>query len=95
MLSAIQLANPHLIADEAMKIQSMRNAFKNSFLKDIDTQCANLCAKKTAQPSVLRLPSDQVEFRWEDILIEMKERAPDVCDFMVAMAVPKVKGNDG
>ena len=25
----------------------------------------------------------------------MKERAPDVCDFMVAMAVPKVKGNDG
>ena len=25
----------------------------------------------------------------------MKERAPDVFDFMVAMAVPMVKGNDG
>ena len=75
MLSAIQLANPHLIADEAMKICSMRNAFKNLFLKDIDEQCANLCARKTAQPSVPRHPSDQVkslvEFRWEDILIDV------------------------
>ena len=25
----------------------------------------------------------------------MKERAPDVCDFMVAMAVPKEKGKHG
>ena len=25
----------------------------------------------------------------------MKERAPDAFDFMVAMAVPMVKGNDG
>ena len=68
-------------------------------LKDIDAQCANFCARKTAQPSVLCLPSDQlqssVEFRWEDILIEMKEHAPDVSDFMVGMVVPKVKGNDG
>ena len=25
----------------------------------------------------------------------MKERAPDVLDFMVAMAVPQLKGSDG
>jgi len=25
----------------------------------------------------------------------MKERAPDVLDFMVAVALPKLKGNDG
>ena len=70
-------------------------------------ECALFCARKTAQPSVLRLPSDRLksldqlksleEFRWGDILIciQMKERAPDVFDFMVAMAVSMVKGNDG
>jgi hypothetical protein len=36
-----------------------------------------------------------VEFRWNNILTEMKERAPDVLDFMVAMAVPQLKGSDG
>jgi len=25
----------------------------------------------------------------------MEERAPDVLDFLVAMAIPKLKGNDG
>ena len=66
-------------------------------------ECALFCARKTAQPQ----PSDRLksldqlksleEFRWGDILIciQMKERAPDVFDFMVAMAVSMVKGNDG
>ena len=31
----------------------------------------------------------------KDILKEMEERAPDVLDFLVAMAIPKLKGNDG
>jgi len=64
-------------------------------------ECALFCARKTAQPSVLRLPSDRLksleEFRCREILIciQMKERAPDVFDFMVSMAVSMVKGNDG
>ena len=36
-----------------------------------------------------------VEFHGNNILTEMKERAPDVLDFMVAMAVPQLKGSDG
>ena len=82
-----------------MNIPSLRNAVKNIFLKEVDLQCGKLCARRSAQPSVLREPSRNpkslVEFQWETILSEMKERAPDVLDFMVAMAVPKLKGNDG
>lgn len=82
-----------------MNIPSLRNAVKNIFLKEVDAQCRKLCARTSAQPSVLREPSRNpkslVEFQWETILSEMKERAPDVLDFMVAMAVPKLKGNDG
>lgn len=82
-----------------MGISSLRNAIKNVFLKEVDAQCTSLCARKSAQPSVLRVPGEHhktlVEFRWNDILTEMKERAPDVLDFMVATAVPKLKGNDG
>lgn len=64
-------------------------------------ECALFCARKTAQPSDRLKSLDQLksleEFRWGDILIciQMKERAPDVFDFMVAMAVSMVKGNDG
>ena len=36
-----------------------------------------------------------VEFCWNNILTEMRERAPDVLDFMATVAVPKLKGRDG
>ena len=36
-----------------------------------------------------------VEFRWNNILIEMRERVPGVLDFMPTAAIPKLKGNDG
>ena len=69
------------------------------FLKEVDKQCSNLCARKSARRSVLRVPSDHhkslVQFHWNNILTEMKERAPGVLDFMVAMAVPQLKGSDG
>ncbi|XP_078365968.1 uncharacterized protein LOC144650183 isoform X2 [Oculina patagonica] len=97
--AAIQLANPYEVAQAAMKISSLRNAIKNVFLNEVDAQCTSLCARKRTQPSVLRVPGEHhktlVEFCWNDILTEMKERAPDVLDFMVATAVPKLKGNDG
>ena len=82
-----------------MKIPSLRNAVKGLYLKLVDEQCSRLCLRTTAEPSVLRVPSAQhknlVEFKWEAILKEMEERAPDVLDFLVAMAIPKLKGNDG
>ncbi|KAK2554865.1 hypothetical protein P5673_023515, partial [Acropora cervicornis] len=58
-----------------------------------------LCARKSSEPSVLRVPSERhknlVEFRWNNILTKMRERAPDVLDFMATAAIPKLKGNDG
>ena len=99
ILCVVQLANPHQIAEAAMKISSLRNAIRNVFFKEVDAQCAMLCARKSSQPSVLRVPSEchknLVEFRWNNILTEMRERAPDVLDFMATVAVPKLKGNDG
>lgn len=57
-----------------------------------------MCQKKCPAFSS-RVPSERhkslVEFHWNNILTEMKERAPDVLDFMVAMAVPQLKGSDG
>ena len=71
-----------------MRISSLRNAIK----KEVVKQCSTLCARKRAQPSLLRVPSEHhkslVQFHWNNILTEMKERAPDVLDFMVAMTVP-------
>lgn len=97
--AAVELANPYQIAEAVMRTSSLRNAIKNLFLKEVDNQCTKLCARTSAEPSVLRVPSTQhkslVEFRWDSILNEMKERAPDVLDFMVAVALPKLKGNDG
>jgi len=97
---AVQLASPYEVTEAAMRISSLRNAMKNVFLKDVDKQCSNRkCARKSAQPSVLRVPTEHhkslVEFHWNNILTEMKERAPDVLDFMVARAVPQLKGSDG
>lgn len=99
VIVSMQSGNPHQIAEVVMKIPLLRNAVKNVFLKDVDSQCEKLCVRTTGQPSVLRElcknPKSLVEFKWETILTEMKERAPDVLDFLVAMAVPKLKGNDG
>ena len=94
--AAVQLASPY---EAAVRISSLRNAIKNVVLKEVDKQCSNLCVRKSAQPSVLRVPTEYhkslVQFHWNNILTEMKERAPDVLDFMVAMAVPQLKGSDG
>ena len=97
--AAVQLASPYEVAEAAMRKSSLRNAIKNVFLKEVDKQCSNLCARKSARPSVLHVPSEHhkslMQFHWNNILTEMKERAPDVLDFLVAMAVPQLKGSDG
>lgn len=99
ILCVVQLANPHQIAEAAIKTSSLRNAIRNVFFKEVDAQCAMLCARKSSEPSVLRVPSERhknlVEFLWNNILTEMRERAPDVLDFMATVAIPKLKGNDG
>ena len=90
----------HQVAEAAMKISCSRNALWNVFLKpEVDAQWAMLCVRKGAQPSILRVPSEHlktlVEFHWDNLLREVRERALDVLDFMTTVAVPKLKGYDG
>ena len=48
--AAVQLASPYEVAEAAMRKSSLRNAIKNGFLKEVDKQCSNLCARKSARP---------------------------------------------
>ena len=57
--AAVQLVSPYEVAEAAMRKSSLRNAIKNVFLKEVDKQCSNLCARKSARPSVLHVPSEQ------------------------------------
>ena len=45
--------------------------------------------------SLLNVTKNLVEFRWNNILTEMRECALDVLDFMATVAIPKLKGNNG
>lgn len=96
IIAAANTSNSYILAEAVMKIPSLRNAVKGLYLKLVDEQCSRLCLRTTV---ISRIPSAQhknlVEFKWEAILKEMEERAPDVLDFLVAMAIPKLKGNDG
>ena len=63
--AAVQLASPYEVAEAAMRKSSLRNAIKNVFLKEVDKQCSNLCAR----PSVLHVPSEHkslVQFHWNN-----------------------------
>ena len=64
--AAVQLASPYEVAEAAMRKSSLINASKNVFLKEVDKQCSNLCAR----PSVLHVPSEHhkslVQFNWNN-----------------------------
>ena len=59
--AAVHLASPYKVAEAAMRIPSLRNTIKNVFLKEVDKPCSNLCSRKSAQPSVLRVPSEHLK----------------------------------
>ena len=83
-------------AQAVMKIPQVKRCVQALVLKEIDDQCQKLCVKTKGQPSVLRTTKDDNKclsssFSWVKILTEMKERAPDILDFLVTIAAPKVK----
>ena len=57
-----------------------------------------MCVKTKGVPSVLRSSREDknnlTAFRWMQILNEMKDRAPDVLEFLSTFAVPNLK-DDG
>jgi len=67
-------------------------AIKKLYLEEINQQSVNLC-KKGDQTSVLRAGSKCYEkiqnFKWETVLAELLQRAPDISDVLFAIAAPK------
>lgn len=80
-------------AEAVMRIPEVKKCVQKLILKDIDEQCQQLCVKTRGQPSVLRASKEVVlnSFSWMKILNEMKERSPDVLEFLVTIAAPTLK----
>lgn len=84
---------PDLLAEMIMKCPDLRCAVKRIILRDIDEQWQKLCTRSQEKSSVLRIPrskhKDLKNFSWNSIILELYERAPDVLDFLVTVALPK------
>ena len=67
----------------------------NTNFKNVDSQCTNLCVKTKGVPSVLHSSREDknnlTAFTWLQILNEMKDRAPDVIEFLSTIAEPNLK----
>ena len=69
-----------------MDIPQVKKCVYMLVLEHVNEQCQKRCSKTKEKSSVLRVSgADQknlAEFRWISILREMKERAPDILDFL-------------
>ena len=69
-----------------MDIPQVKKCVYMLVLEHVNEKCQKLCSKTKEKSSVLRVSgADQknlAEFRWISILREMKERAPDILDFL-------------
>lgn len=88
---------PTEIAQAIMLLPSVKACMKYLFLEEVDEQCQKLCVKKHTT-SVLHVSrkdtkSSLEQFKWESVITEMKERAPDLLDFIATVSVPTVKGH--
>jgi len=72
----------------------LKNSIKLQLLKEVNDQCQELCTRKKGNTSVLKVEKSKVileDMKWNDVMVEMKERAPDVLDFIATVAAPKMK----
>ena len=72
-----------------MGIKTVREAVKEQFLRDTDRQCQNLCLEKKGTP-VLNVRQDSCvealnNFSWEKVMVEMRDRSPDVLDVLATI----------
>jgi hypothetical protein len=90
---------PSVIAEAMYNMPEVKKCIKTLVLKNIDIQCKKLCVKTKGTPSVLRTTSESQKrlesFKWIDILHELKDRAPDILDFLVTIAIPSKLKNTG
>lgn len=97
---ALQTNIPTEIAKTIMLLPSVKSCLKYLFLEEVDEQCRDLCVRKHGNngPSVLHVPRKNTKsslegFTWLSIIQEMKDRAPDLLDFIAIVSVPVVHDN--
>ena len=95
VLSTVQWGIPEEIAKEVLNVDSIKGAIKLQLLKEIDGQCQSLCVRTRGEPSILKNTSvESLEsVDWCNVMKEMKDRAPDILDFIATVAAPRLKKN--
>lgn len=93
IMASLKEGKAKAIAETVMGIKAVKEAVKEQLLKDIDQQCQSLCLEKKGTPSVLNVSLNNQDcfvdalknFSWEKILVEMRDRAPDVLDVLATV----------
>ena len=95
VLSTVQWGIPEDIAKEVLSVDSIKGAIKLQLLKEINDQCQSLCVRTRGEPSVLKDTSVEAleSVEWCNVMKEMKNRAPDILDFIATVAAPRLKKN--
>ena len=80
-------------AKEILSIPSIKGAVRLQLLKDVHAQSKSLCVRTRGKPSMLKDTSTKglEKFKWTDVMVEMKERAPDILDFIATVAAPTLE----
>lgn len=91
----MQWGIPEEIAKEILNVDNIKGAIKLQLLKEIDGQCQSLCVRTRGEPSILKNTSVESLKRvdWCNVMKEMKDRAPDILDFIATVAAPRLKKN--
>ena len=95
VLSIVQWGIPEDIAKEVLSVDSIKGAIKLQLLKEINGQCQSLFVRTRGEPSVLKDTSVEAleSVEWCNVMKEMKNRAPDILDFIATVAAPRLKKN--
>ena len=86
-------SNFKALADAVMDSPNLRKAIKERICSDISKECKNLCSK--ANPSMLRSATKEsvLNFSWNAVDQEMKEKAPFFHRVLLASANPNARND--
>jgi len=95
LIESCKDAIPEDIAKEVLSVDSIKGTIKLQLLKETNDQCQSLCVRTRGEPSVLKDTSVEAleSVGWCNVMKEMKNRPPDILDFIATVAAPRLKKN--
>ena len=102
LVTTVNFGIPEDIGAEVMSMPLLKASIQHIILKELDEQCRNLCKMKKSGgdtgPSILLVPSSNTQeclenFKWYNIIKEMKEKIPFLLDILTTVTTPAKKGN--